>query len=215
MNTVIITGVSRGLGRQLANTFLASNWRVIGTGRSSRPDDLDQAIMYYQFDASDAAAVDAFWHEISQDTRDQPISLVNNAGGFAGGKLLETKAEDYVQQMQSNYFAGVNMVRGVVGHFEEARIINIISSAALGTSSGASAYGASKAAAAHFYHSLQKELASDHYQITNIYPNFINSNGDSPQAISPDDLAQFVVAQAELRASYYVPDVTLFANPTR
>ncbi len=212
MKTVVVTGVSQGLGLVIAGTFAKSGWHVIGTGRSARPDELDSSIKYEQFDASDAKACADFWSRLKQELSDE-VCLVNNAGSYVSGGLLETKPEDYEKQMLSNYFAGVYMTRGLVEVVSSAKIVNIISNSALASHPSNSAYGAAKAAAMHFSQSLQKEFGADKYQITNLYPSDIASHGSNPDVIDPSDLAQFVVQQADNRSSYYITDVTLY--PTK
>lgn len=210
MKAVIVTGVSRGLGKIVAETFISSGWQVIGTGRSGRPDDLDSSIDYKQFDASDAAATADFWQNLNLSGE---VCLVNNAGGFAGGKLVEVGPEDYQKQMQSNYFAGVNMTQGLVKNVAKARIINVNSAVALAPQPGIGSYGAAKAAAKQFYQSLQKELTDENYQITNLYPSYIATNGQDPtNAIDPNDLADLILQQAESQASYYLPDITIYPS---
>ncbi|HVA11500.1 MAG TPA: SDR family NAD(P)-dependent oxidoreductase [Candidatus Dormibacteraeota bacterium] len=211
MKTAIVTGTSHGLGIYIAKAFIKSDWHVIGTGRSARPDGLEQAIDYKQFDASLAAACSNFWEQL--EVGDSEVCLVNNAGGYVGGKLLETKPEDYEKQMRSNYFPGVYMTRGLAEHVPSARIINVISNSALVTYASSGAYSASKAAAMNFFHSLQKEYPAGKYQVTNLYPSDIATSGPNPEAIDPSDLAALIVEIAETQASYYPTDMTLF--PTK
>jgi len=207
MKTVIITGVSQGLGRSIADVFVKASWQVIGTGRSTRPDDLDQSIDYHQFDASDNVAVAGFWDQLNLDGNE--VCLVNNAGGYIGGGLIETAADEYVKQVQSNYFSSVYMTRGLAEHITMARIINVISASALSAHAKNSAYGAAKAAAMHFFQSIQKEFPPEKYQITNLYPSDIDSHHDNPHAIGAVDLASFILELASSHASYYLTDVTL------
>lgn len=208
MNTVIVTGASRGLGKEIAEAFASNGWKVIGTGRSERPDSLDEKVQYSQFDASDTTAVADFWQSLQAEG---DVCLINNAGGFVGGKLIETNPDDYEKQMQSNFFAGVNMTRELVGNLDKARIINVNSAASLSPQPGMGPYGAAKTAAKQFFQSLQKELPADQYQITNLYPSYIATNGQDPSnAIHPDDLASFVLQLAESHTSYYLSDITLY-----
>ncbi len=211
MKTAVVTGTSHGLGTCIAKAFIKNGWRVIGTGRSARPDGFDEAIEYKQFDASDAAACADFWEQL--EVGDGEVCLVNNAGGYVGGKLLETKPEDYEKQMRTNYFSGAYMTRGLVEHVPSARIVNVISNSALVDYANSGAYSASKAAAMHFFHSLQKEFPAEKYQVTNLYPSSIATSGPNPEAIDPGDLAALIVEIAEDQASYYPTDMTLF--PTK
>jgi NAD(P)-dependent dehydrogenase (short-subunit alcohol dehydrogenase family) len=208
MKTAVITGASQGLGKIIVEAFLKSGWRVVGTGRSPRPDDLDPNIEYQQFDASDAEACAGFWDQLQAG--DAEVCLVNNAGSYTSGSLIETKPEDYEAQMRSNYFSAVYMTRGLAEHVATARVVNIISNSALAAHARNSAYGAAKAATMHFFQSLQQEFPPEKYQITNLYPSDIASHGAKPDAIDPDDLAGLIVELAESQASYYPTDMTIY-----
>ncbi|HEU0266037.1 MAG TPA: SDR family oxidoreductase [Candidatus Saccharimonadaceae bacterium] len=208
--TVIITGTSRGLGLATANYFAQRDWHVIGTSRSPRASELDQAVDYHQLDGSDHDAVKTLWQSLKLPTGD--ICLVNNAGGYAGGKLLKTQLDDYETQLRINYLTAVYMTREFIAHVKTARIINVISAAALNTHADDGAYGASKTAEMRFFHSLQKEYAHTQYCITNLYPSAIATYGPGDGAIKPDDLAEFIHYQATTPSSYYLADVTMYAR---
>lgn len=207
---VVITGASGGLGKSLAKEFASKRWQVIGTGRSVRPHNLPEDVVYHQFDASNASDSELFWKKIAGEYSDSEICLVNNAGGYVNGGLTEIKAEDYEQQMRSSYFSAVYMTRGLALIIPKARIINIISSSALAPHKNNSAYGASKAAERHFFQSLQTEFSADYYQITNLYPFNIASHGPAENAMTSEDLSIFVCQQAENETSYYLRDVTIW-----
>jgi NAD(P)-dependent dehydrogenase (short-subunit alcohol dehydrogenase family) len=206
----VITGASRGLGHALAGEFVAHEWQVIGTGRSEQPADLPAGVTYSQFDAGDPAACEAFWQQFHEDYPDTRVCLVNNAGGYISGSLLETTWEAYEQQMRSIYFTAAFMTRGLAASVPAARIINIISSSALAPHKNNSAYGAAKAAEMHFFQALQQEFKPSQYQITNLYPSDIATHGVDPKAIDPQDLAAFVCTMAEADKTYYLRDVTMY-----
>lgn len=210
---VVITGASGGLGLISAQAFASSGWKVIGTGRSERPEGFPPSGEYSQFDASDATACDSFWKSAAASHTGADFCLVNNAGGYIGGSLLETAPEGYEQQMRSVYFTSVYMTRGLAAAVSSARVINVISSGALAAHKNDSAYGAAKAAQMHFFQALQQEFKPEQYQITNLYPSYIASRGPNPNAITGSDLAAFILEQAENTSSYYLRDVTL--NPRK
>lgn len=213
MKVVVVTGASRGLGFTLVKEFAANGWQVIGTGRSQKPDGLAEGAAYRQFDASNAEECETFWKHLHEEYPDAQLCLVNNAGGYTSGGLLETKPEDYEQQMKSCYFSSVYMMRGLALVFAKAKVINIISNSALAAHKGNSAYGAAKAAQMHFFQSLQREFAPEQYQITNLYPSDIASHGPNPHAIEPTQLAALVREQAENGRSYYLRDLTIHSRP--
>lgn len=208
---VVITGASRGLGLALATDFATHDWRVVGTGRSAQPAALlPKGVRYHQFDAADASACETFWQGVSTEYPDAEICLVNNAGGYVGGSLTQAEPHDFMQQMQSCYFAAVYMTRSLAFAFPKARIINVISASALAAHKNTSAYGAAKAAEMHFFQALQQEFKPSAYQITNLYPSDIASHGPNSAAIDVQELATFIRTQAELSGSYYLRDATLY-----
>lgn len=214
MKVVVITGASRGLGLALAQVFSQRGWQVVGTGRSPRPERLPESVAYHQFDASDAAACESFWQQLSQQYQNVEPCLVNNAGNYISGGLVETTPEQYRQQMEGVYFSSVFMTRSLATHFAKARIINVISSGALAAHKNNSAYGAAKTAQMRFFQALQQEFTPNQYDITNLYPQNIATSGPNPQAIDPIDLAEYIAGLAELRGTYAVRDVTLYPQAT-
>lgn len=208
----VVTGTSRGLGLVIAKEFLARGYVVVGIGRSERPAELPHEVDYRQFDASDSDACDNFWEQFAKDSPDASLTLVNNAGGYIGGGLAESEADDFRKMMDSCYLAGVFMTRALVRNVASARIVNVISSVGLKPAKNNTAYGAAKAAERYFFQSLQSELDQDKYRITNLYPNSIATSGPAEHSIKPAELAKFIADQADQKLSYYSPDVSLFAD---
>lgn len=210
MKTVAITGVSRGLGQSIADAFLGSGWRVVGTGRSERPETLNESIEYQQFDASDATACISFWMQLH--VADDEVCLVNNAGSYVAnnGGLAEAKPEDFAGQMQSIYFTSVYMTQALVKVASKAKVFNVVSSSALLHDPGELAYGSAKDAQRHFFQTLQETYKPEQYQITNLYPDYIATHGPNPDAMDAGDLADFIRSLADSDVSYYLRDVTVY-----
>jgi len=207
---VVITGANRGLGRLMVEEFASHDWKVVATGRSDRPNGLPSEVDYNKFDVADAEACESFWQKVAVEYENAQICLINNAGGYISGSLLELKSEDFAQQMRSNFFTAVYMTQSLVSWIPKARIVNVISSSALAAHAKNAAYGASKAAEMHFFQSLQQEFTPDKYQITNLYPLSIASAGPDPNAIKPEELADFIRIQAENDTTYYLRDVMIY-----
>lgn len=75
MPTVLITGASRGLGREFVRQYEGAGWRVIATCRD--PAGTDLACECHALDVTDPASVDAVGSALNGEAIDV---LINNAG---------------------------------------------------------------------------------------------------------------------------------------
>lgn len=83
MKHAIVTGASRGIGRQIAAELLKQNFRVTGTARATRfPEELDSSQLFKRIyaDLSDEASLISTLKPLFES--DLPDVLVNNAGIF-------------------------------------------------------------------------------------------------------------------------------------
>jgi NAD(P)-dependent dehydrogenase (short-subunit alcohol dehydrogenase family) len=158
----LITGISRGLGRTLAEAVLAAGDRVIGTTRSGgTPEGLSGDLSVLPFEASDPAgayrlAADAF------ATHSRIDILVNNAGYGLLGAVEDTGEQAVRDIFEVNVFTPFSLIRATLPHFRaqgSGHIINLASIAGVAPSEGAGIYGATKAALAAMSYSLAAELA--------------------------------------------------------
>ncbi len=74
MKTVFITGISRGIGEALAQTYLENGWQVIGIGRNS---SIKMDIPLLKLDLEDPTQLEEF---IFPSLESQEIHLIHNAG---------------------------------------------------------------------------------------------------------------------------------------
>ncbi|MEI7792689.1 MAG: SDR family NAD(P)-dependent oxidoreductase [Candidatus Berkelbacteria bacterium] len=79
MKTVVITGVSRGIGRATANKFLSEGWRVIGTSTSGQADYSHENLEVVQLDFLDSISIKSASEKIAS-LSPRIDALVNNAG---------------------------------------------------------------------------------------------------------------------------------------
>ena len=89
MPTVLITGASRGIGREFARQYEAGGWRVIATCRDPSKYDLEGEV--YRLDVTDPDSVAALHRELKGEAIDL---LINNAGIY-GPRGLEFGSLDY------------------------------------------------------------------------------------------------------------------------
>ena len=123
--TILITGVSRGLGRALAQEFIRLGHQVIGCGRSEKAI----AALQKQFPApnnfsvvnvADDAQV-AAWAGKILASRAAPDLLLNNAGMInRNARLWEIGAQEFSDVIDVNLKGVANVIR----HFVPAMVKN-------------------------------------------------------------------------------------------
>jgi len=110
MPTVLITGASRGIGREFADQFAADGWRVIATCRN--PEQYDGEA--HALDVTDAASVAALGQAMAGETIDL---LINNAG-IHGPRGLPFDALDYDawgQVLRTNLMGPMRVAAALAG----------------------------------------------------------------------------------------------------
>lgn len=186
MPHVLITGASRGIGRELARQYAAAGWRVTATVRDPKsavlPDGIDVRVL--DVDAPETFA--AFAAGITA-----PIDvLVNNAGVF--GPRPQTTAdldpELFTSIIRVNAVAPVLLARALLDRVVEGdqkKLVTITSRmGSLGENSDASApmYRASKSAVNMLMQCLSMELAPDGPGVLLVHPGWVRTDMGTAEA---------------------------------
>lgn len=162
--TVVVTGASAGIGREVVRQLGARGAHVIAVAR--REDELrslssETGCRYHVCDLSDEAAIT----ELVDTLRSERVDvLINNAGHSIRRPVTDStdRLHDYQRTVQLNYLAAVQLTLGVVPGMVErgdGHIVNICTWGLLaGTFPRFSAYAASKNALAIFGRSVAAEL---------------------------------------------------------
>lgn len=114
----LITGASRGFGRQLTEAVLEAGDNVIATAR--RPEQLDDLAAKYgeqmravALDVTDAAAA-AKAVRAAVDAFGQLDVVVNNAGYANSAPIEEMTEDDFRTQIETNLFGVVNVTKAAL-----------------------------------------------------------------------------------------------------
>ena len=177
---ILITGCSSGFGYLGAIYLAEKGYQVVATmrnltKRSSLDDEIKNRnlpIKIRQLDVTDPESIRQCIKEVEREYGRLDI-LVNNAGYGIGGFFEDLSDREYRDQMETNFFGVLNMVRGalpLLRKSNDARIINISSTAGLTTTPGMGAYNASKWAVEAFSESLRQELALHGIKVLLIEP---------------------------------------------
>ncbi len=162
---IVITGTSRGLGRELAE-FLSKDNRVIGLSRSKSDLAIEQKIC----DVSNHEQVNAVVADIVR-THGPVDVLINNAAVLKTAPLALMSAEDILAMVQTNLLGVIWTSRAIMRPMMKARfgrIINIISMSHKLSVVGDSVYAATKAGVEAFAKILNKEGHSFGITVNNI-----------------------------------------------
>ncbi|TWB46368.1 short-subunit dehydrogenase [Rhizobium sp. ERR 922] len=161
-----ITGIGRGLGRELAEQLLAAGHFVFGTARD--PSDLRGLIAKYSdalaiepLDLADDAPRFAAVVEAAAKRFGGIDVLVNNAGYGLFGAAEGIEEGQLRRQLEVNLIAPMLLTKYALPHMRargKGTIIAISSYGGQATHPGASAYHASKWGVEGYFESLSKEI---------------------------------------------------------
>ena len=178
---VFITGVSRGIGLEIAKCFSNNGYFVLGTSRS----DFDLAkvlssdeCLHLQLDVTDRNEVSACLDQLKEIDK-VPNVLINNAGITKDQLFLRMKNEDWDDVIDTNLTSVFNMSKLFIKSMVKERsgsIINISSVAGLMGNAGQVNYSASKAGLGGFTRALAKEVAARNITVNCIAPGFIETD---------------------------------------
>jgi NAD(P)-dependent dehydrogenase (short-subunit alcohol dehydrogenase family) len=175
--TILITGVSSGLGQAFAAASLAAGHRVIGTVRHAADAEAFAAqaparAFPLRLDVTDYDAVPAAVAMAEQAAGPVDV-LINNAGYGHEGVLEESSLEDLQRQFAANVFGPVAMIKAVLPGMRarrRGRIINVTSMGGFITMPGISFYCGSKFALEGISEALGKEVAPFGIHVTSLAP---------------------------------------------
>lgn len=176
-NRWLITGVSSGFGRAIAEAALGRGDTVVGTVRKEADREAFEALAPGRaigrlLDVRDGDAVRAV-----VDEADALVGgfdrLVNNAGYCLVGAIEEVSLDELRTQMEVNFFGAVAVLQAVLPHMRARRsghIFNITSISGIASWMGIGAYCASKHALEAVGKALAQEVGPLGIRVTNVAP---------------------------------------------
>ena len=182
--TAIVTGSSRGIGKEIAIRLAKEGYNVAVIARGSADDTaaeisaLGVKAKAYKCDVSNSAEVDSVVSEISQEFGSVDV-LVNNAGITKDGLFVRMKEEDFDAVIAVNLKGTYNFTRAaapIMMKQRSGRIISISSIVGLQGNAGQANYAASKAGIIGLTKSVARELAPRGVTVNAIAPGFIETD---------------------------------------
>lgn len=119
MQHILLTGATRGLGRELALGFAASGWAVSGCGTSAHAldaltTDLGEPHVVRPCDVTDAAAVERFTDEAVARHGPPDLLVANAAMIHPPAPLWKIPPEDFARLMAINLTGVHHLIRATV-----------------------------------------------------------------------------------------------------
>ena len=225
----IVTGASRGIGREIALTMAGYGADVVVNynGSKEKAEEVVLAIqnmgreaMAVSCNVSDFAACESMVKEVLEKFGHIDI-LVNNAGITRDNLVLKMTAEDFAAVVDTNLKGTFHMIKQVYRPFvkqRSGRIINLSSVTGILGNAGQVNYAASKAGVIGLTKSLAKELAGRNITVNAVAPGVIETDMTAAMSESakeavksqiplgrvgtPADIAETVAFLASEKSSY-------------
>lgn len=181
----LVTGASRGLGREIVRAALAAGHRVVAGARNPPEDTGSGQLLNVALDVTDETdardAVDA-----AIGTFGRLDVLVNNAGYGQIGAFEETTPEEVHRQFEVNVFGAMNLTRAALPVMRSQRSGHIFTVSSLGGYGGVNrgtVYGASKFALVGFTEALAAEVAEFGITATCVAPGYFRTDFLDPSSL--------------------------------
>lgn len=199
--SILVTGGNRGIGRAIAEAFLANGDRVAVTTRNG---GAPQGALDVRCDVTDPAAVEAAFVQI--EAAHGPVEvLIANAGITADTLVLRMSEEQWSSVIDTNLTGSFRLAkRAAKGmlRLRRGRIIFISSVVGLLGSAGQVNYAASKAGLVGMARSLARELGSRSITANVVAPGFVETD---MTAVLTEEQRAAIKAQVPL-GRYATPD---------
>ncbi|MCI8470697.1 MAG: 3-oxoacyl-[acyl-carrier-protein] reductase [Clostridia bacterium] len=211
----LITGATRGIGRQIAVTLakegydIALNYRRENEESESVKKEIEESkvqCLAIKGDVSSFEDCEEFVKQVIEKFEKIDV-LVNNAGITKDMLLMRMKKEDFEQVIDVNLVGTFNVTKNVISHMLKARsgrIINISSVVGVSGNAGQTNYSASKAGIIGFTKSLAKEVASRGVLVNAVAPGFIET---SMTEVLKDEVKEEIAKNIPLKRMGIAQDV--------
>ena len=191
--SILITGVSSGIGRAQAELFLEKGYVVYGVDKSTKPDLIGD-FHFLQLDL--IGDLDSLY-----DVIPRVDVLCNTAGILDNYKpLLDVSDSDFDRIFQTNFFATIKLTRHYLSKMVAEKsgiIINMCSIASFLAGGGGAAYTSSKHALAGLTRQLALDYAKDGIQVFGIAPGAVKT-AMTQSDFEPGGLAEWVTSETPI-----------------
>ena len=214
-NITIITGGSRGVGKQLAKEFLlkGENVAIISRTKSELKKTREELsklttndVIAYVGDVSDEKFVKEFYEDITK--KYNITCLVNNAGVGRFGTIYDNNKKMLDEVFPAIVYGTILMTTYALPHLKQSKdivkIVNVISQSGIRAFKFESVYCSAKWAQEGYAQCLRAETFGTNIKVINVYPGGINTDfwkdnrnyvkiGVEDTFASPEEVAKIIV----------------------
>ncbi|MGW8137424.1 oxidoreductase [Sphingomonas zeae] len=221
MKTWFITGISRGLGLELAKAALARGDTVIGTTRGARPALAEESgtLHVLALDMADAAGIAASVEEAFAIGGAIDV-IVNNAGYGLLGAIETATDEEATRLFDVDVFGPFRVIRAALPYLRaqgSGHIVNITSIAGRAPGPACALYSAAKYALEGLSAALVHEVSTLGVRVTAVAPGAFRTDFLSAHSIRKSRLedAAYSATIGQASAAFDAADGQQLGDPAR
>ena len=211
----LVTGASRGIGRQISLTLAKEGMFVVVNycGSEARAKNVLEEIrknggdgVLYQCDVADYQQTEAMAKELIKSYGHVDV-LVNNAGITRDNLILRMSEEEFDAVVETNLKGCFHTIRHLSRYFlkqKSGKIINIASVSGVLGNAGQANYCAAKAGVIGLTKSAAKELASRGITVNAVAPGFIKTEMTD---VLKDDIKKAIMENIPMKAFGETEDI--------
>lgn len=176
---VLVTGASRGIGREIAQQLAQQGATVVGTATSEEgAASINDFGIGLVLDVTNQDSINAALEQMKNSVG-MPEVLINNAGITADNLFMLMKDDEWDRVMSANLTGVFKLMRACIRPMIKARwgrIVNISSIVAVTGNPGQANYSAAKAGMIGLSKSIAREVASRGITVNVVAPGFIETD---------------------------------------
>lgn len=202
-NYIVVTGASRGLGKELSKQLAKLGYYIVLTARNEKTGKKvmqeileyspKSTLLFHQLDVADEKSIDKFIKFIEKEKITVDV-LVNNAGIVESrNSTLETSKKEIQKSMDTNFYGPLLLSQRLIGLLNESgngKIINV--SSGMGSFNellgGYAGYRISKMALNGLTAIMAKDLVTKKVKVFSVCPGWVKT--DMGGAAAPRSLQQ-------------------------
>lgn len=224
---ILVTGGTKGIGRAIIERFAQEGFHIITCARSEKDLqrlqlDIQQQytfskVLFQAVDLSKKEEVERFLSYV-KDLKVEIEVLVNNAGTFIPGKILEESSTTLQHMLETNLYSAYFITKGLLPDMirrRQGHLFSLCSTASILPYTNGGSYCISKFALYGMTKVLREELKEHNVRVTAVLPGATLTASwegvDLPpeRFMKPEDVAQAIYAAWALSPSSVIEELLI------